>query len=205
MSNVLTTKENIKDRLDITNTDFDELIDRLIVRVTARIETMANRSFNLATYTRELHDGSDLYGSRRSILITKNAPIGTITSVEYQTGINSNPNWVAFSQDDYDVDKDAGLLTFYVPLPQGKQNIRITYSAGWDGYDFALTDYWVFNVIPTGTVNGSNLTFTLPEAATDVVLYVDGVRELPSNVTHTSGETGVTLGRWPRSLLLDRR
>lgn len=201
MSNALTTRARVKTRLTITGTGFDTLIDNLIVYVTARMETMCGRSFTLATYTNEVHDGGDIYGSLRRVLIPKNAPIGTITSVQYNAGTNSNPSWTTISTDDYDVDYDAGVLYFQYSLPRGKRNIRITYTAGWDGFDVGITAYWNFNITPTGDVDGSNLTFTLPEDASEIIVYVDGVRESSSNITFTADTDTFTLaaGRAPFS------
>ena len=130
---------------------------------------MCGRSFTLATYTNELHDGTDLYGTRRTILIPKNAPISSVSSIQYKAGTNASPNWTSFSTEDYDVDETTGLVYFDNPLPSGKRNIRITYTAGWDGYDVATSSLWTFNATPTGTVNGSNGTFTLPVDASQVI------------------------------------
>ena len=201
MANALTTKARIKERIGITVTNWDDFIDRLILSVTKRMENMCSREFTLDTYTNELHDGSDFQASGRFNLITRNAPISTITKIEYKQGLNINPTWVEFSENDYDVDETAGIITFKYLLPRGQRNIRITYAAGWDGYDIAVTGLWKFNVTPTGTVNGSNRTFTLPEEASEVIVYVDGTRELASNVTFTSGGTSFTLaaGRAPYS------
>lgn len=193
MANALTSTSRVKDRIKITTTDFDTLISNLILAVTARIETMCNRSFTLATYTNEIHDGSDLYGSFRSILVPKNAPISVVTSIEYKSGTNSNPNWITFSSDDYDVDETAGIIYFNTPLPRGKRNIRITYTAGWDGFDVNVSSLWNFQVTPTGTVDGSNDTFTLPEEADEVLVYADGVRVKSSLVTFSAGATSFTL------------
>ncbi|MER0170354.1 MAG: hypothetical protein DU489_07070 [Nitrosomonas sp.] len=203
MSNALTTKARVKDRLKITTTNFDDLIDNLIVSITARMEAMTNRQFTLATYTEEIHDGSDFYGSLRGMLITKNAPVGNVSLIEYKAGSNTTPNWTTIDPDDYDVDYDAGLIHFAYGLPRGKRNIRITYTAGWDGYDVGLSSYWNFNVTPTGTVDGSNLTFTLPENASELVVYVDGVRESSANVTFTADTDTFTLagGRAPYSTI----
>lgn len=203
MSNALTTKSRVKDRLKITETGFDTLFDNLIASVTARMETMCGRQFTLATYTNELHDGSDLYGSPRTILIPKNAPIGNVASVQYNSGTNSTPSWTTLDADFYDVDADTGLIHLNTTLPRGKRNIRITYTAGWDGFAVGLTSYWNFNVVPTGAVNGSNLTFTLPENADQVVVYADGVREASANVTFTAGTATFTLasGRAPYSTI----
>lgn len=201
MSNALTTKSRVKDRIKITNTNFDTLIDNLIVSITARMEKMCNRQFTLATYTNEIHDGSDFNNNIRGYLITKNAPVGSVTSIQYKAGSNSTPNWTTISSDDYDVDYNAGLISFPYGMPRGNRNIRITYSAGWDGYAVGINNYWNFNITPTGTVNGVNLTFTLPENASEIVVYVDGMRESSSNITFTADTYTFTLasGRAPYS------
>lgn len=193
MSNALTTKARVKDRLKIATTDFDDLFDNLILSVTARLETMCNRQFTLATYTNELHDGSDPYGSIRTILVPKNAPIASVSSIEYKGGTNSNPNWLSFSENDYDVDESDGLIYMRYRLPVGKRNVRITYTAGWDGYDITTSSLWNFGVVPTGSVNGSNRTFTLPEDASEVLVYADGTRVQGSNITFTAGTDTFTL------------
>lgn len=189
----LTTKERIKERLKITETAFDDLIDRLILAVTKRISQMCNRRFTQATFENELHDGSDLYGSIRRTLIVKNAPIQEIESVEYRTGPNSAPAWRAYDEDDYDLDAEAGLLHFRNALPNGKRNIRITYTGGYSGYSIGVMNYWIFNEVPLGTVNGSNRTFTLLEDATQLVVYADGVRVLSSNYSFTPGSDSFIL------------
>ncbi len=193
MSNALTTKARVKARIGITETGFDDFIDRLIISTTARMETMCNRKFTLATYTHELHDGSDNTGGRRTIVIPKNAPIANVSNVAYKAGTNTTPNWTTISPDDYDVDTGAGLIYFDSPLPRGKRNLRITYTAGWDGYAVGLTSYWNFNVTPAGTVDGINGTFTLPVDADELVVYADGVRITGTSLTFTAGTDTFTI------------
>ena len=195
----LTTKERIKGRLQITVDSFDDLFDRLILAVTARMEQMCGRRFVLAEFNNELHDGSDLQGSIRRVLIAKNAPVHAIESVEYKSG----SSWITYDDDAYDADMESGLLHFRTPLPTGKQNIRITYTAGFSGYSIGINNYWFFNVVPTGTVNGVNLTFTLPEDASQIIVYCDGMRETASNVTFTAGTDTFTLaaGRAPSTTI----
>lgn len=204
MANALTTAARVKDRLKISSTTFDDLISNNIISVTARMEKMCNRQFTLATYTNELHDGSDFYQSNRSILMPVNAPISSVSSIEWKSGTNSNPNWTTFSSNDYDVDEDAGIIHFHYALPRGKRNIRITYTAGWSGYSIGLSSFWTYNTVPTGDVDGANLAFTLAADADEVVVYVDGMRELDSNVTHTAGSDSITLasGRAPYSSIV---
>lgn len=195
----LTTKDRVKARLGITSTDWDDFFDNLILAITARIEQATGRRFIQATYTHELHDGSDIYGTRRQFLIVKNAPIQTVSTIEYNTGTNSNPNWVELDEDEYSVDLQAGLIQCRYGFPAGQRNVRITYTGGFSGYSIGVDNFWVFNITPTGTVNGSNRTFGLPEAASQVVVYPDGLREAAANVTFVDGDDEFTLaeGRAP--------
>lgn len=189
----LTTKTRVKDRLNITATTFDDVIDRIILAVTARIEAMCGRRFIQATYTNELHDGSDVYGMRRQFLILKNAPVQTVTSVQYNAGSNSDPDWRTFDEDDYDVNLFSGIIRFRSAMAGGFQNIRVTYTGGFSGYSIGVNNFWFFNVTPTGTVNGVNATFTLPEDATQIIVYSDGVRLAAANVTFTPGAATFTI------------
>jgi hypothetical protein len=197
----LTTRARVKDRLKITTTDFDTLIDNLILAVTANIQQITGRRFIQATYSNELHDGSDIYGTRRTILIPKNAPIQTVERVEYKAGSNSTPNWTLISIDDYDVDFLSGILRFRYQLPYGLSNVRVTYTGGFSGYSLGISNFWFFNIVPTGAVNGVNQTFTLPENADQVIVYADGVREAAANITFTPGTNTFTLavGREPNT------
>lgn len=199
----ITTKERVKERMQITVTTFDDLLDRLILSVTARIEQMTGRRFIQATYNNEIHDGSDVSGGVRTHLIVKNAPLQTVSSVQYNAGSNSSPSWQSFDEDDYYTDLEAGIITFPDGLPSGFRNIRVTYTGGFSGYSIGVNNFWLFNVVPTGTVNGTNRTFTLPEDASQVIVYPDGLREASANVTFTTGTDSFTLavGRAPSSTI----
>lgn len=192
MSDALTTKARVKERLQITVTDFDDLFDRLIVATTKRISQMCNRRFLQATYTRQLYDGCNASGGRISTLLLRNAPVHTISTIEYKSGPNSSPTWTAFDEDDYDADMATGILYFRFLLPAGKQNIRITYNAGWSGQSIGIADGWVFNSTPSGSANGVNLEFTLSEDADEVIVYADGIRIAAANYTFTAGTDTIT-------------
>jgi len=198
----LTTKDRIKDRLQLSAASFDNVIDNLILAVTARIEQMCGRRFIQASYAHELHDGSDaLGGSRRVFLILKNAPVQTVSAVQYKAGTNSAPNWTDFDEDDYTTDVQAGTIYFPGGMPRGMRNIRVTYTGGFSGYSIGVNNFWIFNTTPSGTVDGANRTFSLPETATQVIVYADGLREAASNVDFTNGDDEFTLaaGREPSS------
>lgn len=192
-SEALTTKARIKSRLAITVSSFDTLIDNFILAASARIQQMTGRNFLQATYTSELYDGSDIYGTGRCNLVVKNAPILAITSVQYKSGSNSSPTWTSYDEDDYDIDMDAGVLYFTGNLPRGKRNIRITYTAGFSGYAIGLSNIWTYNVIPTGAINGVNRTYTLPETASQIIVYSDGLRISASNYSFTADTDTFTM------------
>lgn len=199
----LTTIERIKDRLGITADDFDATLTRMILAATARIEAMCGRRFVQGTYTHELHDGSDIGGTRRRFLILKNAPVSTIATIEYQAGSNSNPDWRELDEDSYHADLANGLVDVPGGLPAGFQNIRVTYTGGFSGYSYGIENFWVFNMTPTGAVNGSNRAFSLPEDATQIIVYADGMREAAANVTFVPSSAAFTLaeGRAPTSTI----
>jgi hypothetical protein len=131
ISYALTNKTRIKSRLGITTTSFDDLLDAMIGATTDRIEKMTGRRFKQTAYTQELYDGSDIYGSEMLILIIKNGPISGTPTFEYKTGSNTSPTWVAYSVEDYDIDTASALIYMKGSLPQGKQNVRITYTGGY--------------------------------------------------------------------------
>lgn len=58
---------------------------------------------------------------------------------------------------------------------------------------------WVFNITPTGTVNGTNTTFVLPADASDVIVYADGMRASEDDYTLTDDTIEFVSGRQPYS------
>ena len=76
--------------------------------------------------------------------------------------------------------------------------------AGYDSTQVVLRDEnWQMDVTPTGTVNGSNLVFTLPADASQAVVYADGMRVKGGGIdyTHTTDTDTITFvsGRQPFS------
>lgn len=140
----LTTKERVKSRLDITATTFDGLINALISATTARIEKMAGRRFKQTAYSQELYDGSDIYGTTLAILVANNGPMTELPVLEYKAGSNTDPTWYTYSENDYDVNLDMGVIYMNGTLPRGKRNVRLTYTAGYvidftSSYDVGVT------------------------------------------------------------------
>lgn len=56
------------------------------------------------------------------------------------------------------------------------------------------SENWQMDVVPTGTVDGSNLVFTLPASASQVVVYADGLRVKGggADYSHTADTVTIT-------------
>lgn len=68
------------------------------------------------------------------------------------------------------------------------------------GVDF-ISSFFAFNVIPTGTVNGSNTAFTLPETPIKLALFADGLAMTPT-VDYTLSGANITFVVAPSSGVL---
>lgn len=128
----LTTPERVKARLGILTsiTGFDTVLGDMVASVTDFIETQCDRRFLQTAYSQELYDGSNVDGSPKRYLMLKNSPLTVApTSFQYRTGGKTSPTWVDFQADTYQEQLDIGILR--TVLPQGFQNIRVSYTAGY--------------------------------------------------------------------------
>lgn len=154
----LTTLQRVKDRMDKDNSNQDDLLGRIINSVEGFIESRCNRTehgFEETTITKEIYNGSDLGGYSQQYLILNHAPVevDSIDLFEYRSGTKVNPNWTAFTETSYElIEPDNGIVIVDGGLPQGRRNVRITYTAGYK-VDF-------------NNVNTSN--HTLPHDLTDL-------------------------------------
>ncbi|CAB4151586.1 gp6 domain containing protein [uncultured Caudovirales phage] len=180
----LTTIVRVKDRLQITTTLFDDVLNRMVAAATGRIEQITGRRFASTTHANELYDGSDDYGFAKSTTILKNAPVTSIGGIAYKTGLNSAPIWTTMSQDTYNVALVDGIV--YTTMPTGRQNIRMVYTAG---YEINWSDTY-------GT------THTLPYDVTDVcerlVVKMFKKRDSEGRSQESFGESSIT---WEKGLI----
>lgn len=130
ISYALTTRQRVKDRLSITATSFDTLIDRLISAVTDFIEGECNRRFKETTYSNEIYS---VYGANPQYVFLRQAPVSALTSFQYAAGTPSNKSWTNFVADDYELLEDgkSGIIRVYGGIPRGVNTIRATYTAGY--------------------------------------------------------------------------
>lgn len=153
-SYALTTLQRVKDRIGITNTNFDTLLTRLINAMTDHIESQCGgRRFAKQTITNELYS---IYQDKQEYLVLKQAPVITVTSFQYSVSIppTSGKTWQNFLGSQYELIEDgkSGIIRIYNGIYRGTNIIRVTYDAGY------LIDWANF---------GSN-THSLPADLTDL-------------------------------------
>jgi len=144
----LTTKARVKTFLGITDASLDTLIDQLINRATDWFEARTNRRF-LETDIVELHDGGE------KEVFMRQFPVTVFTSVERNIGTEAIPNFQLFNVNDFHVYFDEGYISFFGihdfnvqgRTQRGKENIRITYKAGFK-IDFAFVEDITKHTLP---------------------------------------------------------
>lgn len=131
---MLITLSQAKAFMQITVSDYDDLITDYIQMVSAEIEAYTNRTFTKADYNEALEirnsrlDQGDYLGLQmqhdRLYIRLRHTPVQTVTSVT-QRG-------VTIDSDNYTVDTKAGIMTFYTPVSDYKGQLVANYTAGYD-------------------------------------------------------------------------
>lgn len=149
--NILATKDDVKLLLeDMTSTEFDALLDSLLVGVSRKLELACNRSLFRKTYV-ELHDGG------KSVIYVTAPPIAEITSIIYANNMDF-ANGTVLGTSEYILDpmnrKNCIYSTwgmFLGGIFVGRNTLKITYVGGFDPADFSASDYpmdYVQSLIP---------------------------------------------------------
>jgi len=130
--NALANLSAVKTFLSIDSIDYDDLINGLIGSISDFIENYCRRNFLSAVYavgegdTAEYFDGDDI----EEDIYLKNYPITAFSKVEYNNGSFSDPDWKEYDAGQYSYDVKAGIVNFPGGVIEGKQNIRVSYTAG---------------------------------------------------------------------------
>jgi len=162
----LTSLANVKAALHLTTTDDDALIESLINRFSAAIETYCKRKFKARDYT-EKHDGDGT-----SVLYLKQYPVNSVSSLKIGTGTVNSSNYALY--------KEEGKIRLkYSVFPEGIQNVEVTYNAGYqDGSDeLEALEQIVINEIQAHYLAGQ----------TDIV-SPEGEGEIPDKKTFLTSE-----------------
>ena len=126
----LTTLSRVKDRQNITISDHDDTIKRMINTATDLIERYCNRRFKEQTLTNEVYT---IKANRNNQLVLKQAPVSSIIDVEERIGNPDNPNWTSMLTSNYILDEDgkSGILNLLGGVVTGKSILRVSYTAGY--------------------------------------------------------------------------
>lgn len=126
IAGALTTRQKVKDMLNITDNLSDSLIDSYINSMTAFIQSYCGgRIFASASYV----EIKDTYNSDKLFMNQK--PVTTLTVVEYRSGIPSAPVWVTYDANSYLGYLPQGYVRFFTRFKPMPQAFRLTYTAGY--------------------------------------------------------------------------
>jgi len=128
----LVTLDEVKDFLKVssTNTEYDDVLNRLIPDVTKQIETICSKLFVTRQFT-EYHDGK----GKPNILL-KNYPVYSVTSINDDT-THVFGSGDAIATDDYRIYYDSGeikLTDDETTFSNGEQNVKVVYHGGYSRF-----------------------------------------------------------------------
>jgi hypothetical protein len=135
VSYAIVSLDNVKSFIGITNSQHDELLKFLINQATDYIESYTGRRFVDTTYTEEKYDGNATQD-----LVLKQFPVTATETfkLEKNNNFDNTDNWEEVDTDNYWVDNSEGCVHKISLFNLGKQNYRVTYSAGYDTVPFDL-------------------------------------------------------------------
>ena len=152
----LTTVARVKDRMQITVSDNDSVLQRLVNAVTDFIEGETGRRFKETTYTDEVYSFED----RQAILAVRNIPVTALSDLKFRAGTPSQPNYTSLSTDQYELleNGQTGLIQLYGMIFGNVVNVlKVTYTAGYK-----------INFSNAGDAGDATPTHTLPADLTDL-------------------------------------
>jgi len=119
----------VKNRLTITSTGNDAVLERIINAATDFIENQCQRTFKETTYTEQVYTAMP----NLKDLVLREYPVSSVSKVEYRAGLKSNPNWTEYSTDDWELQEDGrdGVITAVGYFQMGVNALRVTYVAGY--------------------------------------------------------------------------
>jgi len=165
----LTSLSSVKDALDITNSDDDDLLINLINASTEMIENYCGRRFTETTYTNEIYDGV-----ASKVLLLRNWPVSSIGSLQIRSGDFDSPSWDTI---------DSGLWTL---LTDGGHDRGAVYlDAGFREFPYAYR-------ITTYTAGYNPIPDDLRQACEMLVTYLFNERKSKGIKSQTLGRYSVT-------------
>jgi hypothetical protein len=130
VSYALVTLNEVQEALQISAGPDDARLNGYINRATDMIEQYCQRRFLSTAYTNELYSGDNTY-----YLYTRNWPITALSALSWGSGSVGSRSFEAVDTSNYAIEtqgaKDRGAIYSEVGFPNGSDNIRISYTAGY--------------------------------------------------------------------------
>jgi hypothetical protein len=180
VAHALTSLQRVKDRLGITVSGFDSILERMIDASTDMIESYCARRFKETVYSNELI-GIESDGGRMAML--KQAPVTILLSVQYRAGTPDNPSWTPYLASDFELvgDGTSGLVRIYGGVPRGTNNLRVSYTAGYK-----------INFADSYNLAQHTLPFDLSDVCERLVVKAFKKRESAGKQAESAGEASTT-------------
>ena len=123
----LMTRDDLKSELQLRDSSDKDLLDAICSAILDMLDYMTNRTMEETAHT-EYHNAEE-YQNR---LFLSNWPVSSLAAFE----IHEDPDWVWGSDtlidaDDYRVDYEAGIVYYNSYFLQGRQSIKVEYTAGY--------------------------------------------------------------------------
>jgi len=118
--------DEVKDFLNISDTNSDSILGSLIAGVSAQICLDCNRSFEYGTYTDYIDGDHD-----KKFLFLKEYPVASITSIHDDIDRDYGSDALIDSED-YAFDPESGTVKLEAAVARGIRNVKVIYVAGYD-------------------------------------------------------------------------
>lgn len=119
----IVTRTEVKDYMDIQDTDDDTLIDNLITRAETFAENYTNKIIEQQSNKIEKFNWSG-----QSAFVLPDFPV-VVNKFQTNDWDLDNPVWDDVKTNSYAVDEEKGIIYLYFRLPKGIKNIKVDYDA----------------------------------------------------------------------------
>ena len=172
----LTTRQKVKDLMNIQDTLSDAIIDQKISEATDFIESYCGSRRFMATDYVEIKD--TYYSSN---LFFNQKPVNSVAAVEFRTGVPASPIWMSYSNNGYLLYLPQGFIRFFTRFRPTPQAFRLTYNAG-----------YLINWNKEFDITQHTLPFDLTQVCTELVALTLNTRNSQGILTQTTEGQSVT-------------
>lgn len=176
VSYAFTTLSEVKESLEITDSNQDARLNAYINQATDMIERYCGRRFLQATYTDEIYSPTGGH-----YIKVRNYPITTLSTVDYSNGDFHNPNFTGLDPSLFALLSnggfDSGLIYFSGHLFPNVNNWRVTYIGGYPLADIPWDLKEALNTLVAYFFGSSKMT---PGLKSETLGRYGYVRETPS-------------------------